>query len=84
MTYHCAITRSTDGFKEQWLLTGSRIIKHVTEYLIMHNKDRDYTNFEWDMIKGIQQRHGTSTCGDYIMRMFEKWEGKLLPWMEKK
>ncbi|CAN1139978.1 hypothetical protein LINPERPRIM_LOCUS23715 [Linum perenne] len=77
-------SRSTDGFKEQWLFTGARIIKHVTDYLIVHKKNMDYTGFEWEMIDGIRQRHGSSACGDYIMRMFEKWEGKLQPWMGMK
>ncbi|CAN1826415.1 hypothetical protein LINPERHAP1_LOCUS31537, partial [Linum perenne] len=60
-------SRSTAGFKEQWLITGARIIKHVTEYLIMHNKDMDYTGFEWEMLDGIRQKHGSTDCGDYVM-----------------
>ncbi|CAN1126766.1 hypothetical protein LINPERHAP2_LOCUS3623 [Linum perenne] len=77
-------SRSTAGFKEQWLITGARIIKHVTEYLIVHKKDMDYTGFEWEMLDGIRQRHWSTDCGDYVMRIFEKWEGKHNSWIGKK
>ncbi|CAN1160667.1 hypothetical protein LINPERPRIM_LOCUS37725 [Linum perenne] len=81
--YHFFDSRRTTGFEHQLMTTRYRVMKYVMEYLFTRGKVRNFCNYKWETVKGIRQRHGSSFCGDYLMRMFEKWDGEVRSWMDK-
>ncbi|CAN1146919.1 hypothetical protein LINPERHAP2_LOCUS15558 [Linum perenne] len=77
-------SKSTADFESRWQETGARVVLYIKEYYAKFKSQVDFKKFKWETIKGITQRSGTESCGDYILRMMVSWMGKVETWMHKK
>ncbi|CAN1126682.1 hypothetical protein LINPERHAP2_LOCUS3569 [Linum perenne] len=77
-------SKSTADFESRWKATGARVVLYIKEYYAKFKSQVDFKKFKWETIKGITQRSGTESCGDYILRMMVRWMGKVETWMHKK
>ncbi|CAN1120333.1 hypothetical protein LINPERHAP2_LOCUS147 [Linum perenne] len=77
-------SKSTADFESRWQATGARVVLYIKEYYAKFKSQVDFKKFKWETIKGITQRSGTESCGDYILRMMVRWMGKVEIWMHKK
>ncbi|CAN1126672.1 hypothetical protein LINPERHAP2_LOCUS3563 [Linum perenne] len=77
-------SKSTADFESCWKVTGARVVLYIKEYYAKFKSQVDFKKFKWETIKGITQRSGTESCGDYILRMMVRWMGKVETWMHKK
>ncbi|CAN1126679.1 hypothetical protein LINPERHAP2_LOCUS3567 [Linum perenne] len=77
-------SKSTADFESRRKVTGARVVLYIKEYYAKFKSQVDFKKFKWETIKGITQRSGTESCGDYILRMMVRWMGKVETWMHKK
>ncbi|CAN1167905.1 hypothetical protein LINPERHAP2_LOCUS27515 [Linum perenne] len=77
-------SKSMTDFESRWQATGARVVLYIKEYYAKFKSQVDFKKFKWETIKGITQRSGTESCGDYILRMMVRWMGKVETWMHKK